>query len=131
LNIAAQALIEHPKIDVDKPGDQKITALYAASGAGHREIVKMLLAKSKKSVNQPDKKNVTPIAAAAENGHIEIVQDLVAAGADVNIRDNDGESVLGKVSRNIKKMPADTQQALITFLNTLGAQNDQDSFHPK
>lgn len=61
------------------------TALQAAAGGGHLEVVERLLA-AKANVNAPaGEGNGRPaLQAAAQAGHLEVVVRLLAAKADVN-----------------------------------------------
>lgn len=49
--------------------------------------------------------NVTPLVAAAEHGHVEVIQRLIDAGADVNLRDQQGMTALDYATR-AKQMAA-------------------------
>ena len=66
--------------DINQSGKQHgATPLYVASGAGHLEIVKLLI-ESGGSVNQADNSGAmlaTPLYIASECGHLEIVRLLI------------------------------------------------------
>ena len=47
-----------------------------------------------------DKDNATALIGAVIKGHMETVQALLAAGADVNAKDNDGDFALMFAARN-------------------------------
>ena len=68
-------------------GPPKLTALQAAAGSGHLEIVEILITGGA-SINQsaPGPLGRTPLQAAAEGRHGGIVQRLLAAGAEINAR---------------------------------------------
>jgi ankyrin repeat domain-containing protein 50 len=74
----------------DKNGE---TPLSLAAGAGHADLVKLLLA-SKADVNVKDNNGATPLYAAAGFGHKSTVQLLLANRADVNARDKYGMTPL-------------------------------------
>jgi ankyrin repeat protein len=59
--------------------------LLIASGKGHCEIVKYLVAQ-KADVNLTDGNTTSPLYSAVEMGHYDIVEFLLQNGADVNIR---------------------------------------------
>jgi len=52
------------------------------------------------SPNSKDSTGYTPLAAATSYNHIELVEFLISQGADVNIRDNEGDTPL-YVAENI------------------------------
>ena len=68
-------------------GPPKLTALQAAAGSGHLEIVEILITGGA-SINPsaPGPLGRTPLQAAAEGRHGGIVQRLLAAGAEINAR---------------------------------------------
>jgi len=86
-----------------------LTAVGAASAAGHEDIVKMLI-EQRASVNKCTKNMYPPLHAAAARGHQSIANLLIRSKADVNAK----EDVLGQnaihaaIDRN--------QQDMITFL---------------
>lgn len=69
------------------------TALIAATGGGHMEIVQMLLA-AKASVNAANNDKRTALMAAAMRGDEPLVKMLLDAGAEVNAKDKQGETAL-------------------------------------
>ncbi|KAJ5910121.1 hypothetical protein N7504_004764 [Penicillium tannophilum] len=71
------------------------TALQAAAGRGHLEIVKTLI-QAKAEVNAAPAENDgrTALQAAAEGGHLEVMKILIEAKANVNAADRDGRTAL-------------------------------------
>ena len=63
---------------------QEATALWCASGAGHLDIVKILI-KSGADINNSTATNSTPLRAACFDGRLDIVKYLLEHGADMNI----------------------------------------------
>jgi ankyrin repeat protein len=62
------------------------TALSFAAGAGHQDIVQLLIEGGAWVDPHEDYDTYeTPLVAAAENGHLTIVQTLIRAGADPRI----------------------------------------------
>jgi ankyrin repeat protein len=59
------------------------TPLHWASGEGHLEVVKALLA-AQADVKKADDDGETPLHWASDFGHLEVVEALLAAQADVN-----------------------------------------------
>lgn len=63
------------------------TALHAAAESGHLDILDLLLqAAGKRLLNRFDSLGRTPLMCAVANKHVEAVRRLIAAGADVNAR---------------------------------------------
>lgn len=63
---------------------QEATALWCAAGAGHLDIVKLLI-KHGAYVNSTTATNSTPLRAACFDGHLAIVKYLLEQGADLTI----------------------------------------------
>jgi len=63
--------------------DQGYTALMAASGEGHTEVVKLLL-EAKAEPNAKTDTGMDALGAACGQGHAEVVKLLLKAGASVN-----------------------------------------------
>ena len=63
---------------------QEATALWCAAGAGHLDIVKLLIKKGA-CVNSKTATNSTPLRAACFDGHLAIVKYLLEQGADLTI----------------------------------------------
>jgi len=81
-------------INVDAVNDRPWkTPLSLATREGHKEIVKLLIAKGA-DVNVKDKREQTPLHAAAFGGHKEIAELLIANGGDVNAKDDNGGTPL-------------------------------------
>ncbi|GFN74293.1 protein fem-1 homolog b-like [Plakobranchus ocellatus] len=63
---------------------QEATALWCAAGAGHLDIVKLLV-QNGACVNSKTATDSTPLRAACFDGHLEIVKYLIEQGADLTI----------------------------------------------
>jgi ankyrin repeat protein len=81
LDLAKQCLIEQPAL-VNIVDTNKMTPLHIASGKGHLEMVKLLIA-NKADVNK-NANGITPIKLATNNGHLEIAKLLIENEASVN-----------------------------------------------
>ncbi len=77
--------------EVNEKRHDGVSALMLASGRGHSEIVKLLLARGA-GVNSGT--GHTALMLAANQGYTEIVKMLLNAGAEVNARDEDGQTAL-------------------------------------
>ncbi|KAH0168120.1 hypothetical protein KCU67_g3605, partial [Aureobasidium melanogenum] len=73
---------------------QRTTALYHAASWGHAETVEMLLKHPDIEVNALTKSRDTALFAAVRCGHHEILELLLRYGADPEIQDRDGGTVL-------------------------------------
>lgn len=81
--------------DVNAINSNGRTALYFAVLKGHAEVVKTLLGTKGIDVNTaPEDSGWTPLHVAIANLEFEIIELLLAAGADVNKADNDGNTPL-------------------------------------
>ena len=80
-------------VDVNAKDNHGTTALLAASGMNHPEIVQALLAKDA-DVNAKDNRGRTALMLESQYGNLEIVQALLAKGADVNAKDDRGTTAL-------------------------------------
>ncbi|CAE7632628.1 Ankrd28 [Symbiodinium pilosum] len=100
-----------------KYGVRKITALHVAARTGNRQILDMLLTWEKAPKPQLDVQNKdgeTPLFGAVIEGHVGTTQALVDAKADVNVKDNEGRTVLCIAQQR-------EQQDFVDFLISRGA----------
>ena len=92
-------------INVDAVNDRPWkTPLSLATREGHKEIVKLLIAKGA-DVNVKDKREQTPLHAAAFGGHKEIAELLIANGGDVNARNDFGWTPLHQAAYSFTEGP--------------------------
>ena len=79
----------------DPPGDcHGANALHLAAGTGDLVSVGYLITVHMADVDAKDAYGYTPQHYAAWTGHVSVVAALIAAGADVNVKDNDGRTPL-------------------------------------
>jgi ankyrin repeat protein len=93
--------------------DIRINCLMFASGGGHLEIVKYLLAQGA-NVEAKDKQGRTPLIWAAMRGQLEVVKALLEAGADINKTSMFGATPLEYAGKY-------NHQQVIDFLKSKGA----------
>ena len=86
---AIRKLITHGETFLDITDDTGATPLLMASGIGHTDVVKELIAAGA-DINITDNDGFTPLMMASGMGHTNIVEALIAAGADLNIASVDG-----------------------------------------
>ena len=84
-------LLQVPGIQVNRTGDEKVTALYFACQMGQVEAARLLLGK-KADPNIADIDGVAPLHLACVHGFTEIVEILVEAGADMKLLTKDDYS---------------------------------------
>lgn len=78
-------------VDVIDNGRFNVTPLQVAAGAGHLEIVNILLAAGA-NVNHVDNDGFSPVTAAARAGKWAVVKILAEHGADFRVRDASGRN---------------------------------------
>lgn len=107
--------------DIEARSEIGFTALLVAAQEGHRDVVNELIqAKAELEVHSYNDR-VTPLIKSAENGHGIVLLQLLAAGANPNSQDVEGETAIFKVSA----YPNTT--FLVEHLLDLGADIDHQS----
>ena len=81
------------KVEIDFTTHDSYTALAYAAGAGHLDLVKLLL-KRGADVNKRGWLAKTPFAVAVEGGHLEVLKFLVAQKADIHTRVQHGGGMI-------------------------------------
>ncbi|XP_046381686.2 serine/threonine-protein phosphatase 6 regulatory ankyrin repeat subunit B-like [Haliotis rufescens] len=103
---------------LDKGGDisvvdkDKNTLLHLASHGGNLPLVEDILAFHVVNINAVNSDSRTPLLMAAYSRHTDICQHLISAGADVDIRDNDGNDVVLVAAKTGNRELADHQLSL-------------------
>jgi len=91
-------LVSSRYVELRARDDEGRTALYIAAEKGHVEILNMLMPPQEEIlvplVNTPTNRGLTALMIATIHNSIEIFKILVKAGADVSIKDYDGNSCL-------------------------------------
>jgi len=85
-------LLEHYRVESEQTGTVRFdgyvidgaTALWCAAGAGHLDVVRLLVANGA-NVNHTTATNSTPLRAACFDGRLDIVRYLVENRADIRI----------------------------------------------
>ncbi len=115
---ALEALIERCEEDasrVNVRSDDGWTPLHLAAYFGNVEIAKELLRRSALIDARAASGNVTPLQSACAGDQTLVASLLIAAGADVNARQDGGHTALDSARRN-------GNAELIHLLETAGAQ---------
>lgn len=86
LNYGADVTIQSP--------DSGVTALMYAAANGRVDVVEVLLQEGKAPVDQKHLGGGTALLEAATGGAVEAMKILIAAGADIDLKDEDGVSAL-------------------------------------
>lgn len=113
-------LLEVPGINVNIKNNNGYTALIYASLKGHEDIVKILLQVPAIDVNAQNKHGATALMRAAFWGHGETVKLLLNVGADPNIKDNNGKTVL-----EIDPLEAEFKPTLVRLINKTTTKTEQ------
>lgn len=97
VNLASTAVVEKlvavPGINLDaKSTDDVNPPIYDAAGKGKLDVVKVLAEAGADINNVGGPSGVSPVGRAILAGHTEIVRYLISRGADVTVRDLDGDS---------------------------------------
>ena len=74
--------------------------LINACGNGILKEVQALLESLPTDINWQDDNRWTPLMWASVNGHLDVVRYLICNGADVNIKNNNGETALDLAEKN-------------------------------
>ena len=98
-NVAFSTLLIEKGADIYFTDDKGVSTLLQASHRGLTEVVSALLKANEGQnkpnfVNAPSEEGVTPLIAAASEGFPEVVKLLLAAGANVDAKDNDQTTAL-------------------------------------
>jgi len=94
-------LLESGKFDVNQPGENRQTPLYAGCERGHLEIVQYLLDSAcELDINEADNHQVTPLLIACEKGYYKIVDLLLSdRRTEVNHVDKENRTELWAAAR--------------------------------
>ena len=93
--------------DVKAATKENYTALYlvANSPADHKDIAELLLAKGAEIDTQIKPQLMTPLHTAMEKDNVEIVKFLLDKGADLNIPNDDGVTIIAHARAAYLKRP--------------------------
>src|SRR5215472_9549564 len=98
------------------------TALHAAAGRGHRDVVRLLLKHGADPNARDVGDNASPLHFAAGAGHVDVVRMLLDAGADVHGNGDVHESdVIGWAT--VLGGPSDVRRDVLTVLLERGARH--------
>ncbi|KAI5265930.1 hypothetical protein E4T47_08396 [Aureobasidium subglaciale] len=89
-----QSLIEDNGVDINFCADLEYTPLLAASASGNDLVVDYLLSHDDIEFNGHSGSGRSPLIAASRIGNRKICRQLLKAGADVNLRDFEGDTAL-------------------------------------
>jgi len=95
--------------DINFQGDNGDMALSLAARKGFQAVIEVLLASHALVNAQNSHDGTTPLFSAVASGRVKIIQMLLAAGADANVKDNKGRTILNYA---IKTSP-EIMQALL------------------
>jgi hypothetical protein len=90
--------------DVNLTNSKGRTALHYAAYCGHSAVVELLLAQEGINVNLKDSLGYTALHWAAIEGHQGVVELLLQNGADINEKNNSGNTALDLANNAIKDL---------------------------
>jgi len=101
------ALVDTNLLDIDAPDDspgkhQGETAIIAAASRGFAGTVIALFGRGA-GVESKDAEGNTALSRAAANGHLEVTLTLLSAGADLNVRNQNDETVIMLCAKPLTK----------------------------
>ncbi|ESO06549.1 hypothetical protein HELRODRAFT_152689, partial [Helobdella robusta] len=73
--------------------NNNMNVLHVAASEGECEVIRVLLDKTKLSVDQVDSNGNTALLYAAKNARIKAIKLLIKHGADLDIRNKQGQSI--------------------------------------
>ncbi|XP_028968353.1 E3 ubiquitin-protein ligase MIB1 [Galendromus occidentalis] len=85
---------------VDEKKDDGYTPLHLAALNNHHDVAKLLISRGNADVNQQNLNMQTALHLAVERQHQEIVRLLVNSGANLNVKDKDGDTALHEALRH-------------------------------
>ena len=85
---------------VDEKKDDGYTPLHLAALNNHHEVATLLISKGGANVDQQNLNMQTSLHLAVERQHQEIVRLLVNSGANLNLKDKDGDTALHEALRH-------------------------------
>jgi ankyrin repeat protein len=97
---AIAALLLDKGADVNRKDPQKLTSLHFAASGPFPEMVIMLLERGADINSAENADRFTPLMYAAAEGHLEVVKILVAHGADIAMKDKDGDTAESFARKN-------------------------------
>jgi len=92
---AVRLLLSRDEVEADVRDSKGRTHLSRAAEAGNAKVVTLLLKSGKASIDMPDDDGSRPLSWAARRGHENLVNLLLDSGAEVNARDQRGQTAVG------------------------------------
>jgi len=113
-------LLTREEVSINQQDINGETALHVATGLGYSNIVRLLLSQGADPniASYTDVGHMTPLLKASEQGRLDIAEMLVKAGADLDVRNRNGQTALILAIRN-------SHSAIAKFLVSAGADLEQ------
>ncbi|KAL0121471.1 hypothetical protein PUN28_006763 [Cardiocondyla obscurior] len=87
-------LLKHlPKCINDRSNNGR-SALHIAAFHGHERVINSLVTLSVNLLNARDSTGSTPLHEAVKHGNLDVIKSIISLGADVNLTDNIGQTIL-------------------------------------
>ncbi|MFA5104252.1 MAG: ankyrin repeat domain-containing protein [Candidatus Margulisiibacteriota bacterium] len=107
--------------DIEAKNNDGDTALSLAREGGKDEVSEILLKPIKSSVNSPEADKLAVLFERAREGNVEAINSLIAAKADINVKDRNGNTLL--ICSAFNNNP-EAIEVLISAKADLDAKND-------
>lgn len=107
-------------VDIDRQSNSELTPLIVACHTGNVPVVKFLLQTKKVNLDTFTKSGFSPLRAAMAKGNTEILELLLSAGANPEVTNNYGDTLLHTAAN---KGDIDSVKALSRYAN-IDAQNE-------
>ena len=119
-DLAEQVIATAPD-DLDKEAFFNVTALHLAAGAGHLEVVRVLITNNV-HVDVNNYAHGTPLIVASANSHVDVVDELLQAGANINEVNTDNRTAL------LLSIGADNDQIATILVKSEAGVNIKDNY---
>ncbi|VDH99791.1 E3 ubiquitin-protein ligase mind-bomb [Mytilus galloprovincialis] len=112
---------------VDIKKDDGFSAVHLAGLNGHKDVTNVLLTQGQADIEIRNNRQQTPLLLAVSQGHTSIIELLVTRGADINVKDEDGDTCL-HVALMRQSVPQEREPTpmLEAICNQLGMADDED-----
>lgn len=130
LNVMKCIYKHHPNVDINHVDDWTYIPLITAAKKDYNKIIRWLLTLPDIKVNAQTKHGFTALGWSAYDGNLESVKMLLAKGADINLINVKGQSIIDFAKGSLKKDWSDKRKnaiiETIKYLKAHGAKSAAD-----